>query len=1006
MKKNLLTLMIFLCAFSVFAQKEIKGTVVFDGMPMIGVSILEKGSSNGTVSDTNGAFNLVANGNDPVLVFSMIGFKKQEITVGNRQTINIELEEDINNLDELVVIGYGSATKKEITSSIASVKGEDLTNMVVSNVSESLQGLASGVQVITNGGGPGAAASILIRGIVTNQGTDPLLVVDGIALPQGTSLNFLNPSDIEDLQILKDGSATSIYGTRASNGVILITTKRGGKGTKVTATGAFGVKNLQRVDLAGANEYAQVMNQRLTNDGSPAIFNPEDITVDTDWWSEVYQDFASIQDYNIQMQTSSDKLNNSSSIAYHRSNSHLQKGYYERITGRFNFDLSLNDRLFIQQDLSPRYEHWENTPNQLGNVLRIDPLTSVFLPFDQRVGRNQYSIYDRSNNFVFNPVAAVARQFNKSYFFGMFSNTNVEYDLFDYLTISSRLGLSFDQTRNDSYSPQFVIEPNLEENPQSIVGSNFSNNFSYVWNNLLNFDKSFGNHSIKVTTGVTAEYYQNNYISGSRSDIILDNPNNQFLDGTTGERITANGNEFVNSLFSYLARGMYGYDDKYYVSASFRRDGSSRFPPNNRWANFYSISGAWNISNESFFTSETINNLKIKGGFGQVGNQNIPSSAFMFLVNSGSYVFGQNRDRVITNQLGQFGNPLLQWETVEDINIGIEATAFNNKLTLSVDWYDKNSNNLLFPTTLPLYTGVPSNIIQNVGSFKSRGLDISIQYTENIGDFNFNVLTTLNTNESKAIQLAPGNERLLAQRREEFGNNFLKISEIGQPVGMFYGFQTNGLFTSQEQINSYTGPNGNLIQPNARPGDLIFIDQNNDGALNEEDMTFIGNPFPDFTLGINANASYKNWDFNMQWYGTFGNDIYNYQKYFLTSGVGSSNFQAGLLDQVWSETNPNSTIPLLTNIDPNGNFRRSSDYFVEDGTYFRLKNIQLGYTFKDLLPGALRVYVSGQNLLTFTKYTGLDPEISAGGGIINGLGIDFGRYPLNRTFLIGLNLNF
>jgi len=1007
MKNTLLLLVLLLVSIQVMAQSKIEGKVSSEDGPLPGVTILEAGTSNGTVSDMDGNFSINTSSDQPTLVFSMVGFKKEEIQVSGNY-VEVELQIDVTTLEEAVVIGYGTATKKQITSSISSVKGDDLNKMVVGNIAESMQGLASGVQIINNGGGPGASPNILIRGIVTNQGTDPLLVVDGVALPQGSNLNFLNPADIKEIQVLKDAAATSIYGTRASNGVVIISTKRGNVGeTKVTATASYGLKQLEKPQLAGAEEYAKVINARSTNDGQNEIYNLNDLSYNTDWWDAVYKDVASVQNYNLQLQGGSAKMNYLGSLGYYRAGSHLEKGYWERISGRVNLDFSVGDKFFIQQDFNPRYEHWENTPDQFYNVVRIDPLTPVYLPEDEREGRNQYSIYGRSNNYVWNPVAAVRRQFDETHHFSLFSNTNLEYDLFEFLTVSSRLGLTVNQTRNGVYQPEFVVETNLEDNQQSRINSRFTHSYSYVWNNLVSFNRSFGSHNLNATAGITSERYQSNYLYGSRNDVILDGENYHFLDAATGDAIQANGNESVNSLFSYIGRVMYNYKSRYFLSGTFRRDGSSRFPVDNQWANFYSLSGAWALSDEDFFQVDWVDNLKLKAGFGQVGNQNIPSSAFLFLVDNGSYVFGANEDRVVTNQITQFGNPALQWETVQDVNIGVEGSFFDNTLTVSLDRYIKESKDLLFPTTLPLYTGSPSTIMQNVGSFQSKGWDISLGYQNTIGELALNVVATINTNQSKAVELAPGNEKIFAQRREEFGNNYLKITKINQPVGLFYGFQTDGIFRSQDEIDNYTTGNGEVIQPNAQPGDLKFVDQNGDGNLNEADMTNIGNPFPNFYSGLNLSANYKKWDLTMQWYGSFGNDVYNYMKYFLTSGVSNTNVKKGLLDQVWSENNPEAAIPRLTVNDSNGNFRRSSDYFVEDGSYVRLKNLQLGYTFGIPTMGNIRVYASGQNLLTFTKYTGFDPEVNDNGsGVINGYGVDFGRYPLSRTYVLGLNINF
>ena len=1013
-------LIIFFCTITfssyVTAQsRTVSGKVTSEGEGLPGVTILEEGTNNGAITDVDGNFSLSLTSDGAVIVVSYVGFMTQRIPYNGQTILDVSLEVNNQELEEVVVIGYGTAKKREITSSIATVESEDLNRMTVGNVGESLQGLAAGVQISSGGGGPGAAPNIVIRGITTNTGSAPLIVVDGVPLPQGTNLNFLNPADIKELQILKDGSATSIYGTRGSNGVILVSTKRGGGGKpSVTGTASYGIKTLEKPVMADADEYIQVMNARQNADGAPDLFDPTGDFANTDWWEEVYHDVASVQNYSVQLSGGADNLSYLSSLTYFRDESHLDKGYWERLTGRFNLDFNVSDRIFIRQDFNPRYEHWENTPDVFWNTLSIAPLTEVFRPFDERVGLNEFSIYQRSENQVPNPVATVARAFNESFFFSMFSNTQLTVDLTDHLSVSSRIGLTFDQLRNDVFNPQFVIFPVNEENQISNVTSRLTNSFDYVWNNLIQYDREFGKHDVGATLGYVLERNQTNFVQGFNNEIPLTDENFRFLNAAEGDSDQAFGNEFANALESFLVRIRYNYDDRFFFFGSFRNDGSSRFPVSNQRANFYSFSGAWDLTSESFFNVGFMDRLKVKAGFGQVGNQNIPESAFVTLVNNGDFILGENKDLVVTNFVSQLPNENLQWETVEDINVGVEGSLLNGTITFNIERYRRTSRNLLFQTSLPLFTGAPSLIWQNVGSFESNGWDIALGYNKQISDFTIAANATISTNESKVVELAPGNDQLFGQQRAEFGNGFLKITELGQTVGLFYGYETDGIFRNQTEINSHSTDEGVLIQPNASPGDLRFVDQNGDGLIDEEDFTTIGNPFPDFVAGLNLNLGYKRWDLNMQWYGSFGNDVYNYTKTFLTSGQSNRNVQEGLINEVWTEANPNATIPRLTTIDPNRNFGRSSDYFVEDGTFVRLKNIQIGYNLPVKFASQFRITLSGQNLLTFTEYTGFDPEIFAAdnpnrnddNSIISRMGLDFGRYPLTRTYLLGLNMTF
>lgn len=998
---------IFLVSSAMAQSRKISGKVMADGESFPGVTVREEGTGNGGITDADGNFSFNISSDNAVIIFSYVGYITQRIQYTGQATLNITMQVDSQQLDDVVVIGYGTAKKREITSSITTVEAEDLNRMTVGNVGETLQGLAAGVQVFGGGGGPGAAPQIIIRGITTNTGSAPLIVVDGVALPQGTNLNFLNPADIEDLQVLKDGSATSIYGTRGSNGVILVTTKRGGIGEPViTGSASFGLKALEQPAMSGANEYIQVMNQRQNADGAPNLYDPTANFANTDWWNEVYNDVASVQNYSAQISGGSEAVKYLTSMTYFRDESHLDKGYWERLTGRFNLDFKISDKVFLRQDFNPRYEHWENTPNVFWNTLSIAPLTEVFRPFDEREGLNEFSIYQRSLNLVPNPVATVARQFNESQLFSMFSNTQLTVDITDHLSVSTRIGLTYDHLRTDVFNPQFQIFPVNEENQISNVTSRITTGFDYVWNNLIQYDREFGKHDIGATAGYVVERNQTNFVQGFNNEVPLTDPNFRFLNAAEGNSDQAFGNEFANALESYLVRLRYNYDDRFFFFGSFRNDGSSRFPVTNQRANFYSVSGAWDLTNESFFNVSFLDRLKVKAGFGQVGNQNIPESAFVTLVNSGDFILGENNNLVVTNFVSQLPNENLQWETVEDINFGIEGTALDGLISFNIERYRRTSKDLLFQTSLPLFTGAPSLIWQNVGSFESNGWDITLGYNKKVSEFTISADATITTNESRVAELAPGNDQLFGQQRAEFGNGFLKVTELGQTVGLFYGYETAGIFRSQTDINSHSTDEGTLIQPNASPGDLIFVDQNGDGRIDEEDFTTIGNPFPDFVAGLNLNFAYKKWDLNMQWYGSFGNDVYNYTKTFLTSGQSNRNVREGLINDVWTDANPNATIPRLTTIDPNRNFGRSSDYFVEDGTFVRLKNIQIGYNLPVEFASQFRITLTGQNLLTFTNYSGFDPEVAAGGGIINGLGIDFGRYPLTRTVLLGLNMTF
>ena len=773
--------------------------------------------------------------------------------------------------------------------------------------------------------------------------------------------------------------------------------------TKIRIDVTTGIQRLDKIEMADANEYIQVVNQRRTNDGNQPLYDPADITTDTDWWDETVENFAPITNANINISGGSEKIKYSSSISFFDQQSNYTKGWYQRVTGRFNFDFKLSDKVTVSQDLSPRIERYENTPGLLYNLLRIDPLTEVYLPQSQRTG-NIFSIYDASNNLVPNPVGIVARQFNETMFFGMFSNTKLNYKITPELTFTSQFGLNITSSRTDAFSPTYFTNPNQQRQINTVF-RNTSQRFDYVINNTINYKKTIQDkHYINLLGGVLYDAQNNNYLNASRDGVPSDeDPLLRYIDAATGERIVANSNESQKNIFSSIFRAIYSYDNKYTVTGSVRADSSSIFPEDNKTGIFSSISFSWDVDSEDWFKSEIINNLRFKIGTGEVGNDNIPVSARFFEVAPGN--FGFNGDRVETNFLSRFGNTSLKWETVRDQNIGVDMGLWNNTFTVSLEAYKKTSEDLLFAVELPNYTGIPGRVWQNVGSFESQGLDLQLGFNKTLGDFTLGLDLTLSTNESKAVSLGPGNEIVLGQKREDLGNRFIKITELGETVGLFQGFKTLGIFQNQTEINSHSSENGTIIQPNAQPGDLIFQDTNNDGLLNDDDMTVIGNPFADFYGGFNANIQYKKWYLSMQWYGTFGNDVFNYPSTFLNSGNQDVNVAKGTINRVWTPTNTGAQYPRLTQQDRNGNYLRPSDMFIEDASYLRLRNIQVGYDFT--LPGFenCRVFLSGQNLLTLTNYSGFDPEVSGGGGVINGFGVDYARNPVAKTFLIGLNLN-
>lgn len=1011
-------LLFSLVALTVSAQvKTITGHVITasDREPAIGANILIKGTTTGVAIGLDGKYSIQASSKD-VLVFSLIGYVKQEIVVGDRTVIDIVMKEDNELLDEVVVVGYGSVKKQDLTSSIASVKGDELKSFSSGNVGNALQGKVAGVQIMNTSGHPGAAPKVLIRGISSFGGSDPLYVVDGI--PMGNNLNFLNSNDIESMQVLKDASATAIYGTRASNGVVLITTKKGKAGkTTFQLDASYGVQMIRKPDIADGIEYARVMNERNTNTYGPSAQLPfpdmDAVTAGTDWWKETMNRVAPMQNYNLSFQGGNEKATYSGSVGYFKQNSQMDKGWWQKISARFNMEYKFSDMITFGQEFNPRYESWENTPNTINSILTIDPTTSVYIPIADRINDGKVdrtkpiNWFARSkHNEVWNPVALVYRSGNDNNCqYGMSTNTYLNITPLKGLTFKTQLGLNLLFNEADSYTPIFYLD-NLEKNDNSEVSRSHNNNFDYVWNNILTYDTKLGRHSLTVMGGMTMERYQYRTLSGSRKDLPNDNYLLHQLDAATGD-MAISGNKSVNTMVSFLGRLNYNFDGRYYLTATGRYDASSRFPKANRWAFFPSVSAAWRISGEEFLReSETLSNLKLRFGWGQIGNQNISNGAYIDQIGTGYYVFGDGRDVVIATFPNSVSNKRLKWETVEDINLGVDLGLWRDKLTMSAEYYVKTSHDMLMQAKHPAYSGYPtwgSTVWSNVGSIQIKGWEVSLNYRNEAGEFSYDLGLTASHAKSKAKKLANG-EALLDGTFAQGSGNITKTEE-GTELANFYGYVADGIFQSQTEINSHSDDKGNLMQSSAVPGDLRFRDLNNDGKLDEKDKTYIGNPYPDVTLGLNLGAQYKNFDFSVFLYASIGGDNFNNAKYLRNAGNSNSNVVKGLYDDSWRPDNTGASNPRLAVADNNGNFAKVSSYFVEDASFLRCKTMQLGYTIpKHLMKGrSLRVYVSAQNLFTVTGYSGLDPEV--GGGTLTS-GIDNGIYPQPRTFLGGLNFTF
>ena len=1016
MRKQLLITCLLLLSVCGFAQQiTVKGIVTSaaDQLGLIGATVQIKGTTTGTITGLDGDYMIENVAPDAILVFSSIGYETQEIPVNGQTTINLVMKEATELLDEVVVIGYGAVKKSDLTSSIATVKSEDITQTVTGNAMDALQGKVNGVQ-IASGGSPGATPKVLIRGVTTVNGTDPLYVVDG--MPISGNINFLNSNDIESMQVLKDASAAAIYGTRASNGVILITTKKGKAGqTRVNFTASVGFQTISKPSVAGPTEYKDVYNTRYTNDGLTSNWNDTGATTNpsgTDWWDTVVNKAALTQNYALSVSGGTDKFVYNFSLGYYRSNSQFDVGYWDKLNARLNTEYTFNKYVKFGFDIAPRVESWEDTPNQFSSAMSMDPTTPVFRPEDQWED-NEYNNYQRSyNNQTWNPAGSIARSNNYSREMGAILNTYLQINPIEKLTLRTQFGANAHFRRTDKFVPQFYIDA-LEQQTLSDISRQSQEWLDWNWTNTATYIDTFAEkHNLNVMAGFTAERYAYYNTQATRDNV----PNNMDImqEVNAGDPLTAEGfgSTSYNTLVSFLGRVMYNYDNRYYISASLRADGSSRFPKGNKYALFPAVSASWRITAEEFMQDQEIfSDLKLRGGWGRVGNQNIDNSATLTLLDQTQYVYGNTLSNGYF--ISTVGNNNLKWETVEDWNVGIDMSLLQSRLGVTFEYFQKKSTDMLYQKQNIYAIGYPnwnSTVWMNIGSMKASGWELGLSWRDQIGkDFSYDIGVNLSAVRNKAIKFS-GDGPVTAGG---FNSDSIIRNEDGGLISRFYGYVADGLFQNWEEVYAHTDEHGTLIQPNAQPGDIRFKDLNYDGVLDANDKTFIGNPYPDLMMGINLSMRYKRIDFAANFYGTFGNDIFNVTKG-LYSGSNGQNVWAGTLNEAWHGEGTSNDIPRLSYSDLNLNYNRVSSFYVEDGSYMRCKLLQIGYTLPEKWVGGsqLRISFSAQNPFTITGYSGMDPErpmadgtTDSSGSAIN-TGIDNTAYPNPRTFLFGIDFKF
>ena len=1050
--KKLLSVL-FLLSFNlaaVYAQNiQIKGTVVSgtDNEPLPGVNVVVKGNtSTGTITDFNGTFTLSAPA-DAILSISYIGFKSQEIAVKGHKDIKIVLQEDSETLDEVVVVGYGVQKKSVVTASIAKVSADDLASTAPVRMDNALKGLASGVTVTSSSGQPGAAAQIRVRGVGTirteNGAADPLYIVDGMPLEGG--LDYLNPNDIASIEVLKDAASGAVYGARAANGVILVTTKTGKIGkTKVTYDFSYGWQSAwKKRDVLNASEYALMINEGAINAGiAPKFSDPYSYGQGTNWQDEVFNNNAPMMNHQVSVSGASEKVNYLFSLGFYTQDGivggNFDRSNYERLTLRSNTQYTLFDEskernwlnsLKVTSNLSyariksTNFDDNSTWGTPLGSALALSPILNVYdeteeaikAQFDKYGTTAEYTpVYDPRNGKLFsipgefgemsNPIAKLSLPGDKHWSHKFVANFSAELQLWDNLKFKTSYGADLSFWGYDGYRPLYYLRSG-ESSTQSSAYSRKEDGTVWQLENVLMYDKSIDKHSFSVLLGQSAKKSSGSYLYGSRNNIT--NYSRPYIDASTGlaanaDRDAAGAPSVDATLASIFARASYNYDERYMLQVTVRRDGSSRFGPNNHYAVFPSFSLGWNLTNEKFMNKRPnwLTTTKIRLSWGKNGNENIGNFKYTVLTSPGNNaIFGSSENVINGVKASGLANPDLKWEESEQLDFGLDFGFFNNALTFTADYYKKKTNGMLMEMNIPFYVG-EAKPIGNVGKMENSGIELEAAYKFRVSDWNFRVSANASYLKNKLIEY--GNESGWENLDSFQGTGDISRAENGKPFPFFYGYKTAGIFQNTDEVKAYKNDKGELLQPTAVPGDVRFVDVDGNGIIDANDRTDIGKGMPDWTFGFNLGVSWKNFDLNMMWQGTAGNDIYDATR---RTDIATSNLPSWMLNR-WTGEGTSNRIPRFVQGD-NVNWQ-SSDLYVYDGSYLRLKNIQLGYTLPAALTqkvfiSSLRFYVAAENLFTFTKYHGFDPEISSGG---TSLGIDYGVYPQARVWTIGASLSF
>ena len=980
---SIIFLALFGDSFSVSGQsRTITGLVTAsdDGLPMIGVNVQLKSSIIGTVTDLDGKFMIEVPEDASVLLVSYIGYQTWEEPIGNRSTLEIVMQVDDTQLEEVVVIGYGTVKKSDLTGAVSSLKGDDLIKIPSASAEQALQGKVAGVRVTSNSGAPGEAPTVRIRGVGTFGNPNPIFVVDGVILDD---ITFLNSGDIASMEVLKDASSTAMYGSRGANGVIIVTTKSGKINDKPTIRLSSGldVQTIQNyIDVLDAREFATTLNRIR-----PGSFNNLDLLENTDWQQVIYRDYAPIQNHQLSVSGGGEKSRYYVGAGYFTQDGIIPKSSYDRLNLKINNEYFLSDNVKIGHNLTFSKYKQISASNVVASTLRAWPTDAPYM--EDGLTFNEV----RGNG---NPLAAI--EFNNNELTGIrtVGNAYGEFGFLKNFTFRTSFGVDLENSDSFGFTPIFFVSPQ-QQNDETRLTKNRNSKENWLLENTLNYNISKGKHGIDALVGYTAQEDNSEGITGQgrnllRDDILfLSNDLTDIIIGNTASK---------KSLASYLFRVNYTFLNKYLVTATYRRDGSSVFSEENRWGNFPSLALGWRVNNESFFASELITNLKLRASWGIVGNDKVAANdRFTLIQNELGAVFGSNEVLNAGSTFGRSGNPNIRWEEAQQFNIGLELGLLEDRFSMEIDYFRKETQDILIDLPLPGHFGNGSFTFVkfNAADVLNSGIELQLKWRDRKGDFNYEIGAVASTVKNEVLRMGEdtGADNFLPLGNLGNGQNVKRVA-VGQPIGYFYGYKVDGIFQNEGELEAPRLPGQGV-------GDFQYVDVNEDGVINTDDRTFIGSPIPDLIYGINVSLGYMGIGLDMDFQGELGKEIYDGKD---AVRAGQYNYQTDILN-AWNGDGSSNSEPRPS---AGGINYSQSDWFVHDGSYFRLRSITLSYD----LPSSLlqkvsmqraSLFLRGTNVFTLTDYNGYTPEI---GGNISQNGIDSGVYPVTSVYGAGINITF